>query len=125
VSKPISTNPKDLVGRLKPMMDLVPPAAKIAIANALKDGAAKYGRYNWRNETIESGVYIAAVQRHLDAWWDGEENAEDSGISHLDHAIAGLAILIDALSIGKVADSRPTKGAASEIVKKLTETAKP
>jgi len=43
-----STNPKDRIGIKKPPIHLVPPVAIIHEAMAFKDGADKYGPYNWR-----------------------------------------------------------------------------
>ena len=66
-------NPKTALGILKVPLHLVPPSAKHYLALAFKDGAAKYGPYNWRDKTVSSSVYVAAAGRHIDAWWDGED----------------------------------------------------
>lgn len=99
-------NPKTIFGVQKTPMHLVPPSAKRAMALAFKDGAAKYGPYNWREKTVSASVYYAAMQRHIDDWWDGENEAADSGVDHLAHAMACLAILIDAKLCGKLNDDR-------------------
>lgn len=116
-------NPKTLHGVRKVPYHLVPPSAVIYLATALKDGGAKYGPYNWRESRISSSTYIAACKRHIDAWWDGEERAEDSGVHHLAHAMACLALLLDADSVGMLNDDRPAPGAAAELIKRFTETA--
>ena len=85
-------------------------------ATAMADGAKKYGPFNWREYTISSMVYIAALKRHVAAWVDGEDYAPDSGVHHLDHAMACLALLRDAESIGKLNDNRPPKGAAGRLL---------
>jgi hypothetical protein len=100
-------NPKTRLGALKVPMHLVPPSAKIELAKALEDGGKKYGPYNWRDEPISMSVYYAAIQRHIDAWWDGEELAKDSGVHHLAHAMACCALLIDS-SCPRQADRRPS-----------------
>jgi hypothetical protein len=41
------------------------------------------------------------------AWFNGEECAQDSGVHHLAHAMACLAILLDAKTCGKLNDDRP------------------
>ena len=74
------------------ILSLVPPVAEVGIALALQDGAAKYGPFNWRDNSVRARVYIAAMRRHVARWVDGEERAEDSGVHHLDHAMACLAI---------------------------------
>jgi hypothetical protein len=110
------TNPKDLVGQTKAQMALIPPAAKIALAEALMDGATKYQPYNWREKGVRASVYLSAAERHMMAYLDGEDNASDSGVHHLGHAMACFAILLDAISLGNVVDDRPTKGKAGELL---------
>jgi len=120
---PEDQNPKDLLGVKKAPIHLVPPALRIAAAPALANGAAKYGPYNWRTKAVKLSVYLAAAQRHIDAYWDGEELAEDSGIAHLSHAIACLAIIVDAASIGKLVDDRPTPGGSPALMKEQDQSA--
>lgn len=108
-------NPKTQFGAAKIPLHLVPPSAIHALANAFADGAAKYGPYNWREFAISSSVYYAACMRHLFAWWDGEDLAQDSGKSHIDHAMACLAMIKDGQSVGKLNDDRPPKGAAARM----------
>jgi len=105
-------NPKTRFGIAKVPLHLVPPSAKHYLALALADGARKYGPYNWRDTAISTSVYVAAAQRHIDAFWDGEDNAPDSGVHHIAHAMACMALMLDALTIGKLNDDRPTMGAA-------------
>lgn len=116
-----STNPKDLIGVRKPQLDKVPPAAIIQIAKAMENGAAKYGPFNWREKKVKSSVYLAAAQRHILSWADGEDVAEDSGVHHLAHAAACLAILLDAEATGSLVDDRPAPGAAARLITELTE----
>lgn len=111
-------NPKTAYGIKKVPLHLVPPAANIYMALGFADGAVKYGPYNWRDNSVAASVYIAAVKRHLDAWFDGEELAPDSQKPHLGHALACLGILADAIETGNLVDDRPKKGAASALLKK-------
>lgn len=108
-------NPKTLVGSKKIPLHLIPPSAKHFLALALEDGGKKYGPYNWRDEPISVSTYYSAGQRHWDAFWDGEDLAQDSKIHHLAHAMACCALLLDAMTVGKLVDDRPTKGAASKL----------
>lgn len=113
-------NPKDLIAGKKPPLHLVPPALRIYAALAMKNGAEKYGPYNWRDKPIIASVYVSAIGRHLDAWFDGEEVASDSQVPHLAHAVASLAILIDAIEHGNVIDDRPPAGPAGKLIEKHT-----
>lgn len=117
-------NPKDLVGAKKAPLQLVPPSAEIAIAEGLQVGAEKYGPFNWREVPVEAMTYIGALRRHIDAWVDGQELAEDSGVKHLSHALAGLAVLVDAIEAGSWVDNRPPKGPAADLLRRLDKTAK-
>lgn len=108
-------NPKTAVGAKKIPLEYVPPSAIHSLARAFADGARKYGPFNWREKTISSTVYYGAALRHLMAWYDGEDNASDSSLSHLDHALACIAMIIDGASVGKLNDNRPPKGAAGRM----------
>jgi hypothetical protein len=105
-------NPKTAIGVMKVPLHLVPPSAKHYLALALADGARKYGPYNWRDAAISVSVYKAAMERHMDAFWDGEDFAPDSGLHHVAHAMACCALILDAMTIGKLNDDRPTRGAS-------------
>lgn len=84
----------------KPRMQLVPASLGIACAEALTYGAKKYKVNNWRNATdIES--YISALTRHMDAWRSGEDLDPESGLSHLSHAAANLAFIIELEALPK------------------------
>lgn len=109
-------NPKDAIAAKKPDLSLVPPALTIATSKAMEDGARKYGPYNWRDKKVRARVYVAAAQRHLLAWLDGEETATDSGAHHLGHAAACLGILLDAQAGGHLEDDRPKAGPAGRLL---------
>ncbi len=101
-------NPKDIIGQTKPSLSAIPFPAVYAVGRAMQDGEKKYGRFNWREHNVNSDVYIDAAMRHLLAWNDGEDVAEDSGCNHLAHAAACLMILIDADFTDSMNDQRPT-----------------
>lgn len=100
-------NPKTVFGVQKTPFHLVPTAAIRAEAGAFKIGETKYGAYNWRQRNVSVSVYYAAALRHIAAYFDGEENDPETGVSHLGHARACLAILIDAAQFGSLNDDRP------------------
>lgn len=114
------TNPKDLLGVRKPRLHLIPAAALLHEAKAMGNGSDKYGPYNWRKKKVKATIYVDATLRHLLAWLDGEEIAEDSGVHHLGHARACLGILLDAMESGNLVDDRPTAGPAAQIITRLT-----
>lgn len=115
------TNPKDLIGCNKPPISLVPSSVIIQLAQVFKNGASKYGAYNWREKDVRAMIYIDATMRHVLAWLDGEELAEDSQISHLAHAVGSLSVLIDAKESGNLIDDRPKKGPAARLIKEFNQ----
>lgn len=115
------TNPKDLVGAKKPRLSLIPPAGLVYAALAMENGAAKYSSYNWREKKVQAMIYLEACMRHILSYQDGEENARDSGLPHLAHALSCLLILIDAKETGNMIDNRPKPGAFADLVEKHTK----
>lgn len=102
------TNPKDVIGRSKIDLSAWPSAATIHGSHALMDGRSKgYPAWNWRDAPVNASVYAAACERHLADWFNGQDNAEDSGVHHLGHALASLAIMVDAMEHGTLVDDRP------------------
>jgi hypothetical protein len=99
-------NPKDAIGRAKVSFSLVPPVARAVEAVVMALGAMKYGPFNWRSEPVNATVYLDAIQRHLDAYSDGQDLDEESGASHLGHIRACCAILLDAEATGNLNDDR-------------------
>ena len=61
------------------------PRAVIEVGKVAGFGARKYARYNFAKGYAWS-LSFDAVQRHLLAWWDGEDRDPESGLSHLAHA---------------------------------------
>jgi hypothetical protein len=114
-------NPKDLVGATKPRLSLVPPAGLVYAALAMANGSDKYGPYNWRAKKVQAMIYLEACMRHVLSWQDGEENAKDSGISHLGHALSCLLILIDAKETGNLIDNRPKAGVMADLIERHTK----
>lgn len=114
-------NPKTAIGATKVPLHLVPPVAQHFMAQAFADGAKKYGPYNWRDKTVSSSVYYGAAKRHLDAWWDGENLSHDAQVHHLGHVMACMAILLDAMTINRLNDDRPTPGAAGGLQRMYSE----
>lgn len=105
VSKP--SNPKDSVATYKIPMSLVSPIARLYQAIAHYLGNVKYGAHNFRAGGARASVYVSALHRHIDSWWEGQDNDPIDGTPHLANAIACINILIDAKHSGKLVDDRP------------------
>lgn len=120
----LGANPKDLLGTDKVPLSRIPPVAILHEGMAMGNGGDKYGPYNWRGNAVQADIYIDAAMRHILAWFDGEEYAEDSGVHHLGHARASLGILLDAQATGNLIDNRPKGGSTAKVLAQLNETRK-
>lgn len=77
----------------KARFDLIPPEFLFELARVLAYGANKYSDNNWARGA-QWTRYFAAAQRHMWAWYNGEELDDESGHTHLAHAACCLAFLI-------------------------------
>lgn len=100
-------NPKDAIGSLKLPLELWPAEATAMGCLGMLEGAEKYGRNNMvAGDGVIASIYVAAVKRHIDAWFAGEEIAPDTGTPHLSNALACLAIIVKCQAHGKLIDDR-------------------
>ena len=74
---------------------LVPPHALREVVKVLTFGAQKYERDNWQKVPDSKRRYFDALQRHVWAWKEGEQNDPESGIHHLAHAMCCLMFLYE------------------------------
>ncbi len=110
----------------KPGIHGIPPVALLHCGRGMEDGVVKYGLTNWRENSVSAAVYYNAAFRHLASWWDGEQNAADSGVHHLGHVMACCAIILDAEAGGNLIDDRPAvPGTFAEAVKAMTRAMEP
>lgn len=114
------TNPKDIVGSDKLPIHLWPETATALGCLALLDGALKYGRANFRSVGVRASIYTDATKRHINAWFEGEDFDPDSGLPHLAHALACLAIIVDASAADKLNDDRQIKGGYRKLINEFT-----
>lgn len=105
--EPDDANPKDIAGRSKPQLHLIPASALVPVARVMELGAKKYGPYNWRDQPVAYTPYLSAAMRHITAFLNGETIDPESGQSHIAHAAAGLLILEDAIVNDSAKDDRP------------------
>lgn len=120
------TNPKDLIGVKKPPLHLVPPALALWVSKVFQQSGIKYGPFNWREKAVKKSIYLDAIERHLLALKDGEWAAVDSGLPHLAHIGANVAILFDADALGNLIDDMEwVDGPAPQIISDLTEDTPP
>jgi hypothetical protein len=114
-----NNDPKGLIGASKVDLSLVPRSAVIHLATAMMDGGVKYGPYNWREKPVQSMTYIAAAERHLGQFLDGENYDPISKVHHLGHLMACCAIILDSMECGVLIDNRPPVGPAGDIIRRF------
>lgn len=115
------TNPKDAIAGTKPALWLVPPALRIIAEPAMRLGGQKYGPFNWREKGVKYNVYLDALERHMTAIREGQDIDPESGFTHLSHMAACVAIIADAMYIGKLIDDRPIAGGGVKLMEEISE----
>ena len=91
----------------KPQMNLLfqeVPTALIKVSECLSVGEKKYGRGNWKAVDNLEDRYLAALTRHLTAYYQGEKVDAESGKSHLAHVAVNALFLLD--SEGRSTDKK-------------------
>jgi Domain of unknown function (DUF5664) len=118
-------NPKAALGAAKTPLGLIPSNSLVEMAEVFQLGAAKYGPYNWRETAVNADTYVNAAYRHIASWFDREDHDPESGRLHLAHAMACMAILIDAYHVGKLVDNRPPSGNVAGLIRAYTRKVDP
>jgi hypothetical protein len=86
------------------------------LALGLKNGAGKYGPFNWRIEPVQGRVYLEAALRHLLLLLDGEDFDRDTGIHHGAFVLSTMAIFMDSMASGTQIDNRAVPGRTGDLV---------
>lgn len=114
------TNPKDAVGVKKwRQYTCVPTTVLWELGIAMLEGARKYGRHNYRIAGVRASVYVDAAKGHIDCWWEGEDDDDESKLCHITKAIASLTVMRDAMVQNKFVDDRPPSTNLKEVKARL------
>ena len=97
---------KNDLGKLR--YDLIPVKPLEDIAKVLTYGAKKYGDRNWEQGIAWNRVY-GAIQRHLNAFWAGEDIDPESKLPHLAHAGCEIMFLLEFMRTHAELDNRVIK----------------
>lgn len=89
----------------KPRTDLLPTLSLTEVSKVLDFGAHKYGENNWRIGFKWSRL-IGASLRHIFAFMRGEDNDEETGLSHLAHAACCVLFLLEHILLKYGVDDR-------------------
>ena len=93
----------------KPRLDLVPFEFIEGAARAFEYGATKYAEHNWR-KGMKLSWLARSLMSHIFKWWMlGEDKDAESGLHHLDHAAACLAMVMTTLKEHPRMDDRYKK----------------
>ena len=87
--------------------DLIPEVPLYALAEHYGRGATKYEDHNWRRGHPWS-IAFAALNRHLWAWWNGEDIDPELGSHHLDAVAWHAFTLREFVETHPEFDNRPT-----------------
>lgn len=74
-------------------MALLPWDALLEVSRVYHHGARKYEPNNWRRG-YDWSLSFSALQRHLAAFWTGEDVDPESGLPHLAHAAFHVLTLL-------------------------------
>ena len=77
----------------KPDYSLIDYKSLEPLVRALENGAAKYGRDDWKKGmSIETS--LASMLRHIHKFSDGEDIDSESGVHHIGHVMANAMFII-------------------------------
>jgi len=99
----------------KPRLHLLPPKALVEVGKVLTFGAQKYDEQNWRKLDRLQERYTGAALRHIFSHMDGERWDNETGYSHLAHAICCLLFKLE------IETEEQIKAEAEELLAKITE----
>jgi hypothetical protein len=91
----------------KVRFDLLPLGPLTAVAQVFTFGAFTYGDRNWE-EGFSYSRCIGSIWRHFLKWSLGENDDDESGVSHLAHVIANCLFLMEYVTTGQGNDDRQT-----------------
>lgn len=103
------SNPKAAAGDTKVPLWLLSTTAKIHWAMAQFAGLIKYGAWNWRAAGVRASTYLSAMERHMEAYKNGERYDPTDGTHHLGNIMACCAIMLDAEESNMLNDDRPPR----------------
>lgn len=92
-------------GRKLAQLGALDPQAIMRVAEVAGFGAEKYARYNFA-KGYDWSLSYDALQRHLHAFWGGEDVDRESLLPHLAHAAWHCLALLTFLQRGRGTDDR-------------------
>lgn len=93
-------------GSKEQRFDLIPVGPLTELATLYGRGARKYADRNWELG-YEYHLSYAALMRHLTQWWSGQDEDEETGVSHLASVVFHAFALMEFLKTHPDFDNRP------------------
>lgn len=96
----------------KSRVDLIDPNFILALGDHYQRGAKKYAERNWEKGMLFSRCY-ASAQRHLLAFWSGEDTDAETGTLHVVAVAWNMAAIhhyMNDPALREKFDDRPRKG---------------
>lgn len=93
----------------KPAIAHLPYAALEGMARVQAYGAKKYGDFYNFKKGLEACRNLSCALRHIYKWIGGESNDEESGESHLFHAMVRISFVVQNEKDGTMIDDRYSK----------------
>ena len=93
-------------GRKPARFELIPSDALFCVAEVYGKGAEKYADRNWE-KGIDFSLMFGAMQRHMWAWWMGENLDPETRLSHLGHAAFHVLGMLHLQHTHPECDDRP------------------
>ncbi len=90
------------------------------IARIKEFGAVKYGDGNWKSGNKPDKEYLDSMMRHLGKYIEGEIYDQDSGCSHIGHAIWNLMALQELNHPDEIIDEELFKKQCAKWAKEVT-----
>lgn len=94
------------VGKLR--WGLLSWPAMAETVKVLEFGAKKYAAWNWTKGLSWTGCF-ESLQRHLQAWYMGEDKDPETGLSHMAHVACNAMFLMHFILTGTGKDDRPVE----------------
>jgi hypothetical protein len=112
VTETVSTSTTGGMKGVKPERHSLMPTYPLAeVARVYEYGSRKYADHNWRKGYEWSKSYDA-LQRHVQAFWGGEDYDIESGLPHAAHAVFHLFALLQGMVDHPEFDDRYVEGEA-------------
>ena len=115
---------KDSMSQRKPIFSAISPKFTLGMAEVLAFGAEKYGRDNWKQcSKDQMHLYWDAFERHVNAYKRGEENDQETGMSHISHAACNLMFIqeLDSMFIKDYSNVGGSTKSADSLISEFSE----